>query len=112
MNVQINQISGSSTTSNQISTNLTMIQVLGFLILWTILSLTIIGLFFWPYAFAKLILNSMVIEGRKVECDLNLSEQIGHIFQWIVICICTLSFSYPFYVFGVMRTAINRSRLV
>ena len=96
---------------DSLSTDLTMGDAFGHFIIWGLLSFTIVGLFFWPYAFVKLILGSMIINGRRVECNLPLGSQIGHIAQWMLICLITFGLAFPFYVFGVFRTAINKSAL-
>ena len=96
---------------NAISTDLTMGDFLGHIIIWAFLSITIVGVFFWPYAFAKLILGSLIVNGRRVECNLSLGTQVGHIVQWMLISCFTLGLALPFYIFGVIRTAINKCEL-
>ncbi len=100
--------------------NLTMMDVLGHLIIWILISIVTfgIGLFFWPYASAKLIINAIELEDRtrssvgRLECQLSAGQQIGHILLWILLSIITLGVAYPFYIFGVVRTAIDRTRIV
>ncbi|MCY3993362.1 MAG: hypothetical protein OXF50_19210 [Caldilineaceae bacterium] len=100
--------------------NLTMMDVLGHLIIWLLISLVTfgIGLFFWPYASAKLIINAIELEDRtrssvgRLECQLSVGQQIGHIILWIILSIITFGIAYPFYFFGVVRTAIDRTRIV
>ncbi len=100
--------------------NLTMMDVLGHLIIWILISIVTfgIGLFFWPYASAKLIINAIELEDRtrssvgRLECQLGAGQQIGHILLWILLSLITLGLAYPFYFFGVVRTAIDRTRIV
>ena len=100
--------------------NLTMLDVLGHLIIWLILSIITlgIGLFFWPYASAKMIINAIEIEDRsrsslgRLQCDVSFGQQIGHILLWILLTIVTLGIAYPFYIFGVARKVINETRIV
>lgn len=98
----------------RIYTKLTMADVLGHFIIWAILiGVTFgIGALFWPYSAAKLILNSMVIGDRQVRCELGAGGKIGHAILWGILIICTLGLASPFYIFGVVRTAIDESRLV
>ena len=98
----------------RIYTKLTMMEVLGHLIIWAVISVITfgIGALFWPYAAAKLILNSIVIENRPVRCDIGVGGQIGHIILWGILIFFTLGIAFPFYIYGVMRTAINASRIV
>ena len=49
-----------------VNTSLSMLEVLGHIVIWLIVCVFTlgIGLLFWPYSAAKLILNSMVLESR------------------------------------------------
>ena len=89
-------------------------EILGHLIIWIIISIFTlgIGLLFWPYATAKLILDSIVIEKRTIRCDLGISDQIVHIVIWAVLILFTGGLALPFYVIDVWRKAINASRIV
>ena len=95
----------------RVSTQLTMGEVLGHFVIWALIScFTLgIGLLFWPYAAAKMILDSMVIDGHKMRCGLSISESIGHIILWGILIVVTMGLAAPFYFFGVVRTAINRT---
>ena len=103
----------------KLRTTLTMGEVLGHVVIWLLLSIITlgVGLFFWPYAAMRMILNSIEVYTetrgfRRCKCELGFSEQVGHIIIWLVISICTAGLAYPFYVFGVARTAINRTEVV
>ena len=103
-----------------VKTSLSMMDVLGHLIIWLLISVITlgIGLFFWPYAAAKLIINSVELEdGRRssigrLQCDFSFGSQIGHIILWILLSVVTLGLAYPFYLFGVARTVIDNTRIV
>ncbi len=112
-NIQQQSVDVGGSSGGRIQTRLTMMQVLGHLIIWIIISVVTfgIGILFWPYAAAKLILNSIVIENRVVRCDIGMGEQIGHIILWGILIYVTLGLAFPFYAYGVMRTAINASRI-
>jgi uncharacterized membrane protein YjgN (DUF898 family) len=94
------------------------VDILGHGILWILIILITAGLgaFFYPYSFAKFILNrsSLSIEGteHRVRCDLDLVGQIGHVVLWFVLTILTLGLAYPFYFYKVWGLAIRRSELV
>ena len=100
--------------ASQIYTKLTMLEVLGHLVIWAIISVLTLGIgtLFWPYAAAKLVLNSIVINNRSIRCDLAVGGQIGHMILWAILIAVTLGLAFPFYVFGVLRTAINASRFL
>lgn len=91
-------------------------SVLGQLILWTILvALTFgIALMFFPYAFAKLIINSCeLVEAdgrvRRLHCDLGFGGQLGHILWWTLLTIITAGLAYPFYFYKVFQAAFNHT---
>ncbi len=90
-----------------------MTDILGHLVIWAVISLFTagIGLLFWPYAAAKLVLNSIVIDGRQIKCEIDLGKQVGHMILWAVLIVCTAFIAFPFYIFGVVRTSINVSKL-
>ena len=104
----------------RIQADFTMMDVLGFIVIWALLSLITlgIGLFFLPYAMAKFIINSITIydnEDRRVgklSCNLSAGKQIGHLILWLFLTLITVGIAYPFYVFGVFRTALNDTEIV
>lgn len=103
-----------------LKTELTMTGVLGHFIIWLLISVITlgVGLFFWPYAAAKLILNATEIQDSnglrvgRLECSISAGTQIGHIVLWLLLTVITFGIAYPFYIFGVARTAINETRIV
>lgn len=107
-------------THGRIEVGFTMMDVLGHIIIWTIISIITlgIGLFFWPYAAAKLIINGITIYDSadvkvgKLKCELSTGSQIGHIILWIFITIITFGLAFVFYLFGVVRTALNKTVIV
>ena len=107
-------------THGRIAVGFTMMDVFGHTIIWTVISIITlgVGLFFWPYAALKLIINSITIydssDARigKLNCDLSAGQQIGHIILWIVITLITLGIAFPFYLFGVARTVLNKTEIV
>ena len=107
-------------TGGRLKSNLTMTDVLGHIFIWLILTLITAGiaLLFYPYALAKLILNSTILEDRKglvvgkFKCDLSAGSQVGHMLLWLLIIVVTVGIAYPFYFFGIYRTAINKTVLI
>ena len=101
----------------QFQSTVSVLDILGHGLLWiVIIIITIgIGLFFYPYSFAKFVLNrsSVTIDGgvRQVRCELDLASQIGHILLWILLTLVTLGLAYPFYLYKVWALAVNRSYL-
>ena len=110
----------SSLAHGRVEVGFSMMDILGHIIIWTIISIITlgIGLFFWPYAATKLIIGSLVLYDNnnakvgKLKCDLSAGSQIGHIFLWILITVITLGLAFPFYLFGVVRTALNKTEIV
>ena len=104
----------------RIGVSFSMMDVLGHIIIWTVISIVTfgIGLFFWPYASSKFIINSLTLYDNsdtkigKLKCNLSAGRQIGHIILWIVISIVTFGLAFPFYLFGVVRTALNETEIV
>ena len=101
-------------SGRQIYTKLTGMEILGHLIIWIIISIFTLGIgaLFSPYATAKLILDSIVIEKRTISCDLGAGDQIVHIIIWVVLILLTGGLAFPFWVIDVWRKAINASRIV
>ena len=104
----------------RIAVNFTMTDVIGHVIIWLIISVVTlgIGLFFWPYSAAKMIINGITVYDSsdvrvgKLQCQLSAGHQIGHIILWLVITIVTFGIGFPFYLFGVARTALNKTEII
>lgn len=94
-----------------------IMESLGFIILWVILTIVTLGLgsFVAFYYFNKAIINKtwiVDVDGRKVgrlTCDLNLAEMIGHILIWILITIVTFGFGFILYAFRTFRLCLNKT---
>jgi uncharacterized membrane protein YjgN (DUF898 family) len=105
---------------SKLEIDLSLMDIIGHALLWTLLIIVTlgIGLLFYPYAFASKILNRTYIlgdDGRRVgqlQCDLDLSGQIGHVFIWLLLTIITLGLALPVYVYKVWAIVINRTRIV
>ena len=94
-------------------------DILGHCVLWLIISLVTfgIGLFFYPYSFAKLIINRTYIwdhEGKRcrLRCDLNAGDQLGHIIIWLILSVVTVGLAFPFYLYKVWNAALNKSIII
>ncbi len=98
-----------------VKSSLSMLDVFGHIIIWLVVCVFTlgIGLLLWPYSAVKLVLNSMVLESKDgtghVRCELSLGSTIGHLILWAVLIVCTGGIAYPFYIFGVARTAIGKT---
>ncbi|GAL26677.1 hypothetical protein JCM19239_179 [Vibrio variabilis] len=95
-----------------------ILDILGHLLIWLILSFVTFGiaLFFFPYSFSKFILNrTYVIDDmgreRKMDCDIDLFSDLGHVLLWFVISILTLGIGYIFYFYRVWNYALNNTRV-
>ncbi len=102
----------------RIRANVGVLDILVHLIIWVLLSLITFGiaLFFYPYSFAKFIINrSELIDENGVPkamiCDTDLFGNIGHVIVWIIISIVTLGFGYVFYFYKVWNYSLNNTRI-
>ena len=101
-------------------TQLTIFQVIGHVVIWLIISIVTLGIgaLFWPYAAAKLILESILIvdEGgnanASIQCDIAFGEQLGHAILWLILIALTGGIAGFCYLFGVAHFVINRTELV
>jgi polyferredoxin len=95
-------------------------EIIGHAVIWIIISFVTlgVGLFFYPYALAKTVLNSVYIldaSDRRVgrlQCELSMAGQVGHIIIWLLISILTLGFGYIFYLYKVWTLAIAKTKIV
>lgn len=102
-----------------IKANLSIFDIIGHLLLWLVLSILTLGvaLFFFPYSFARFVINrTSVVDQttgaeRKMVCDINIFSNIGHIILWILISLVTFGIGYIFYVYRVWNYALNNSRV-
>ena len=101
-------------------TQLSIFQVIGHVIIWLIISMVTlgIGLLFWPYAAAKLILESVVLvdesgsANASLRCNIGFGEQIGHAVLWLILIALTGGLAGLCYLFGVAHFVLNRTELV
>jgi len=108
------------TSGQRLKCDYTLMEAIGFLIIWLILSVITlgIGMFFAIYYFYKTIINKTYIVDRsgyeigRLDCDLSLGEVIGHIVIWILITLVTLGIGIIFYAFATFRITLNRTRII
>nr|WP_218927967.1 DUF6693 family protein [Halomonas zhaodongensis] len=89
------------------------------MLIWLVLTVITLGiaLFFFPYSFARFVINrTSVVDNttgveRKMVCDINIFSNVGHILLWMIITILTLGLGYLFYVYRVWNYALNNSRI-
>lgn len=99
--------------------DLTLTDAIGHAVLWVIVSIVTlgIGLFFFPYAFAKYILNRMYIldgDGKRIgrlRCDVDIASQLGHIILWLILAVVTLGLAYVVYVYRVWTFTLNKTQV-
>ncbi|MFC7368242.1 DUF6693 family protein [Vreelandella zhaodongensis] len=102
-----------------IKANLSILDIIGHLLIWLVLTVITLGiaLFFFPYSFARFVINrTSVVDNttgveRKMVCDINIFSNVGHILLWMIITILTLGLGYLFYVYRVWNYALNNSRI-
>ena len=100
----------------RLKADVAIFDIIGHLLLWLILSIITLGvaLFFFPYSFSKFIINSTsIIDGsgvsRKLNCNIDLFSNIGHVILWIVISVLTLGLGFIFYFYRVWNYALNNT---
>lgn len=92
-------------------------DILAHLVIWILIIVFTagIGLFFFPYSFAKFVLNRSQVHTHsavyQIKCDLDIFSQLGHIILWILISIVTLGIGYLFYLYGVWRITLRHTHL-
>lgn len=99
---------------------LSIFQVIGHVVIWLIISgVTLgIGALFWPYAAAKLILESIVISDEagnpnaSLRCEVAIGEIVGHAVLWLILIALTGGLAALCYLFGVAHFVINRTELI
>lgn len=100
-------------------TQLTIVQVIGHVVIWLIISMITLGIgaFFWTYAAAKLILESIVIADEygnpsaTMRCNFGFGEQVGHAVLWLILFVVTGGIAGLCYLFGVAHFVLNRTEL-
>lgn len=98
--------------------NIKAIDIIGYGVVWIFLIIITFGvaIFFFPYSFAKFILNrTLVIDkngaSRQLNCNIDVFSQVGHIVLWSIISILTLGFGYFFYFFKVWNYSLNNTKV-
>ncbi|MGM0832928.1 MAG: DUF6693 family protein [Pseudomonadota bacterium] len=102
-----------------IKANLSILDIIGHLLIWLILTIITFGiaLFFFPYSFARFVINrTSVVDSatgveRKMVCDINIFSNIGHIILWMIISILTFGLGYIFYFYRVWNYALSNARV-
>ncbi|MGJ7096008.1 DUF6693 family protein [Vibrio hannami] len=100
----------------KLKADVAILDILGHLIIWLLLSLVTLGIamFFFPYSFSKFIINrtSVIDENgveRRMDCNINMFSDLGHVLLWFVISILTLGIGYIFYFYRVWNYALNNT---
>jgi len=90
----------------KIKANVSILDILGHFLIWFLIMLITLGLgaFFFPYSFAKFIINrtDLVDENgvsRRMVCQTNPLKNIPHILLWVLITLCTLGLGYFLYFY-------------
>lgn len=104
----------------RLRSDLTIPRVIGHVAVWLLVSLATfgIGALFWPYAAAKLIIDSVVISDEfanstaRLRCKFTPGQQFGHVLFWAVLIFLTGGIGALFYPFSVAVIAINKTELL
>lgn len=88
------------------------------IIMWFFLSIITFGiaLFFFPYSFAKLIINASELTdetgfNQPFICETDMFGNLGHVIIWAIISILTLGIGYAFYFYKVWNYSLNNTRV-
>jgi len=100
--------------------DLDAVAVIGHVVILTLFAIVTVGIgvIFFPYAAAKLILNSIVISdefGRpmaRLHWSMGWAGQTGHAVLWALLVGFTGGIMAPFYVFALAQFVIRRTELV
>jgi hypothetical protein len=92
-----------------------LIETLGQVIIWLILSIVTLGLalLVFPYYFNKVVLNRTEVLDRsgnaigRLNCRFNIGNSLGHVIIWILLIIVTLGIAAFFYAYRVIRVLLN-----
>jgi membrane protein YdbS with pleckstrin-like domain len=102
----------------KINANVGVFDILVHVIIWLFLTVITFGiaLFFYPYSFAKFIINrSELVDDQGVSrtmiCDNEIFGNIGHVILWMIISLLTLGIGYIFYFYKVWNYSINNTRI-
>lgn len=105
--------------TGRIEADISIGSILGHTIIWVLLTLVTFGIaiFFYPYAFAQLVINRCTLidsTGRRLRlrCELNVFGQIWHILLWALLSLITFGIAFFFYLFKVFNYALNNTRVV
>ena len=99
--------------------NISIGSIVGHVIVWALLSLVTFGvaLFFYPYAFGRVLLNNAYVRdasGKRVgrlKCDVSFTGELGHIVLWTVISVITLGVGAFFYMFKAFGVVLNNTTI-
>lgn len=100
----------------RLKADIAILDITGHLIIWLILCIVTFGiaLFFFPYSFSKFVINrtSIIDEygvERKMDCNIDLFSDLGHVIIWFLISIVTFGIGYIFYFYRVWNYALNNT---
>ena len=106
-------------TVGKFEVDLDIASSIGHVIVWYLLMIVTIGLgvFVYPYALAKFILNKTYIveDGKRVkklQVDLDLASQIGHVVIWIILSIVTFGLAYFIFLYQIGKFVLNKTEVV
>lgn len=104
----------------QFKCELSVMEILGNMIVWVLLSLITFGLalFLFPYYMQRLVLNKTFAfdsEGKRVgrlRCTIDLASIIGNVILWMIISIITLGLGYFVFLYKINAHCMNHTRVV
>ena len=104
----------------RLRSNLSAFEILGHVAIGLVISiLTVgVGVVFFPYATAKVIIGSItVVDGygratARLRCNFTLAEVVGHGILSACAIIFTGGLAAPFYLFSLAHFVLNRTELV
>lgn len=105
--------------AGRIEANISVGSIIGHVVIWAVIIIVTLGLgvFFYPYAFAKFLINQCTVvdsygHRSRLQCELNIASQLGHIIIWGLLSLVTFGIAFLFYTFKVFNYALNSTKIV
>lgn len=101
--------------------DLSVIDIIGHLIIWILLSLVTLGLgfFVFPYYMVRFIINHTSVLDKqtgnligKLKCDIELSSIIGYIILWTFLSIITFGLFYFIFIYKITAHCLNKTNII
>lgn len=104
----------------RLEANISLGSIVVHVIVWALLTIFTLGiaLFFYPYAFGRVLLNNAYILDEtgvrvaRLECKASLGGELGHVILWFFISLLTFGLGAFFYAFKAFTVVLNNTQIV